>query len=66
MPKSIEQYHQANQELFDKIHTFRGSEALIFDLDSTYSDTYGHQESAAYNSHYGTVGFHPLVAFDGV
>ena len=64
--QSIEQCLQANQELLDKIHTFRGSEALICDLDSTHSDTYGHQESAAYNSHYGTVGFHPLVAFDGV
>lgn len=24
------------------------------------------KEEVAYNSHYGTVGFHPLVAFDGV
>lgn len=48
------------------MHQFRESKALIFDLDSTHSDTYGHQESAAYNAHYGTVGFHPLVAFDGV
>jgi hypothetical protein len=63
---SIEQLGQANQELLDKIHKFRDSKALIIDLDSTHSDTYGHQESAAYNSHYGTVGFHPLVAFDGV
>lgn len=39
---------------------------MIFDLDSTHSDTYGEQESATYNSHYGTVGFHPLVAFDGI
>jgi hypothetical protein len=63
---SIEQLNDANQEVLDKIHQFRKPEALIFDLDSTHSDTYGEQESAAYNSHYGTVGFHPLVAFDGV
>ena len=24
------------------------------------------KRSAAYNAHYGTIGFHPLVAFDGV
>jgi uncharacterized membrane protein len=52
--------------LLNKVHTFRDSKALIFDLDSTHSDTYGHQESTAYNAHYGTIGFHPLVAFDGV
>lgn len=44
---SIEQLERANQELIDKVHTFRDSKALIFDLDSTHSDTYGHQESAA-------------------
>jgi hypothetical protein len=64
--QSMEQLEQANQELVDKVHQFRKSKALIFDLDSTHSDTYGNQESAAYNAHYGTVGFHPLVAFDGV
>jgi len=64
--ESIEQLNQANQELLDKVHQVRDSKALIIDLDSTHADTYGKQESASYNSHYGTVGFHPLVAFDGV
>lgn len=63
---SIEQLEKANKELLDKVHKFRDSKALIFDLDSTHSDTFGHQESAAYNAHYGTIGFYPLVAFDGV
>lgn len=62
---SIDQLNQANQELLDKIHAFRKSEALFIDLDSTHSDTYGNQESSSYNAHYGTMGFHPLVAFDG-
>ena len=68
--QSILQLEHANQELLDKVHKFREPQglpkALIFDLDSTHSDTYGNQEEAAFNSHYGTVGFHPLVAFDGV
>ena len=64
--ESMEQLNQANQELLDKVHTFRGSKAIILDLDSTHADTYGEQESASYNTHYGTVGFHPLVAFDGI
>lgn len=56
--------------LLDKVHKFKESEglpeALIFDLDSTHSDTYGNQEDVSYNSHYGTVSYHPLVAFDEV
>src|SRR5690554_5975220 len=62
---SIHQLNQANQELLDRIHSFRNSNALFIDLDSTHSDTYGNQESSSYNTHYGTIGFHPLVAFDG-
>ncbi|QDI91889.1 IS1380 family transposase [Salicibibacter halophilus] len=64
--ESIQQLNQANQELLDKVHQVRGSKSLIFDLDSTHADTYGGQESTDYNAHYGTVGYHPLVAFDGI
>lgn len=64
--ESIKQLQQANQELLDKVHQLRDSKAIIIDLDSTHADTYGKQESASFNSHYGTVGFHPLVAFDGI
>lgn len=64
--QSMAQLNQANQEMIDKVHGHRQSQAVIFDLDSTHADTYGEQESTAYNAHYGTVGFHPLVAFDGV
>ncbi|QQK79230.1 IS1380 family transposase [Salicibibacter cibi] len=64
--ESMEQLQRANQELLDKVHRHRASDALILDLDSTHADTYGDQASSAFNAHYGTVGFHPLVAFDGV
>jgi hypothetical protein len=64
--ESIVQLNQANQELLVKVHQIRDSKALIIDLDSTHADTYGKQESVSYNSHYGTVGFHPLVASDGI
>lgn len=64
--QSIDGFLQSNQEILDKVHQLRESKALIIDLDSTHSDTYGNQESSPYNAHYGTVGFHPLVAFDGM
>jgi len=64
--KSIEELAQANQELLDKMHSYRENETLILDLDFTHADTYGNQEKIAFNAHYGMVGFYPLVAFDGV
>ena len=39
---------------------------MVIDLDSTHSDTFGNQEKTEYNAHYGTQGYHPLVAFDGL
>src|SRR5699024_10224 len=62
---SVEQLYQANQELLDKVHAHRGAESLILALDSTHADTYRDQEETAFNAHYGTVGFHPIVASDG-
>ena len=64
--QAIEQLQTANQALVDKAHRLRQTEALVIDLDSTHSDTYGRQEHASYYAHYGTVGFHPLLAFDGL
>lgn len=63
--QSLDQLQTANQALLDKVHHTRQSKVLLFDLDSTHSDTFGKQDQSAYNAHYGTVGFHPLVAFDG-
>ncbi|WP_262393671.1 IS1380 family transposase [Sporolactobacillus inulinus] len=62
---TLDQLAVANQKLLDKVHRYRKSRTLIIDLDSTHVDTYGKQESSDYNAHYGTIGFHPLVAFDG-
>lgn len=36
----------------------------MIDVDPTHSDTFGNQENAAYNGYHGTLGYHPLVAFD--
>lgn len=64
--ESVNGLQKGNQELLDRVHRLRNSDALIFDLDSTHSDTYGSQEDTAYNAHYKSVGYHPLVAFDGL
>lgn len=64
--QSNESLQVANQMLLDKVHRLRKSETIIFDLDSTHSTAYGNQELIDYNAHYGDIGFHPLVAFDGI
>lgn len=55
-----------NQALLDKVYPFHNDTAFIIDLNSTHTDTFGHQEQANYNTHYQTYGYPPLVAFDGV
>lgn len=41
-------------------------ENIILDLGSTNSATYGNQHGAAYNTHYGENGYHPMLMFDGM
>ena len=64
--ETIKTLQVLNQDLIDKARLVRNDTNMIIDLDSTHSDTFGHQEQTAYNAHYGTNGYHPLVAFDGL
>jgi len=41
-------------------------EAIILDLDSTLLNAYGKQEGRAFNFHYQSNGYHPLVCYDGL
>ena len=41
-------------------------QAVILDLDSTLLDAYGKQEGSAFNFHYQSNGYHPLVCYDGL
>lgn len=64
--ENIAQFQSLNQVMIDKARLERNLTELIIDLDSTHSDTFGNQEGTNYNAHYGTTGYHPLVAFDGL
>ena len=64
--ENISQLQELNQAMIDKVRLARNTTEMIFDLDSTYSDTYGNQEKTYYNAHYQTNDYHPLVAFDGL
>ena len=41
-------------------------EAVILDLDSTLLEAYGKQVGRAFNFHYQSNGYHPLVCYDGI
>ncbi|OJG28559.1 hypothetical protein RU98_GL000152 [Enterococcus caccae] len=55
-----------NRQLGNQFVQQMNCQEMVIDVDSTHSDTFGKQENTAYNGHYGTVGYHPLVAFDGL
>ena len=48
----------------DRVSRRRPVKAKIFDLDSSVSETYGHQEGSAYNGHFGCTCYHPLFCFN--
>ena len=64
--ETIEDLQKLNQVSIDQARLVRNDTNLIIDLDSTHSDTFGNQELSDYNAHYGTTGYHPIVAFDGL
>ena len=64
--ETIEDLQKFNQVLIDQARLVRNDTNLIIDLDSTHSDTFGNQELSDYSAHYGTTGYHPIVAFDGL
>lgn len=64
--KNVNQLQELNQAFIDKARLVRNKNEMIFDLDSTHSDTFGNQEQTDYNAHYQTNGYHPLVCFDGL
>src|SRR5262245_6145243 len=48
----------------DQAHRHRKFTKLILDMDSSVSETYGHQQGSAYNGHFGCTCYHPLFLFN--
>src|SRR5918994_5307848 len=48
----------------DAVHTRRPVKALVLDMDSSVSPTFGGQEGSAYNGHFGCTCYHPLFVFN--
>ena len=64
--ENLKQFNKINELLLDKVYSIDMPNQIIFDIDSTNFETYGKQYGSAYNSHYSSMGYHPLLVFDGL
>src|ERR1035437_10275573 len=48
----------------DRIAERRPMTAVMLDMDSSVSPTFGDQENTAYNGHFGCICYHPLFVFN--
>jgi hypothetical protein len=53
-----------NRELIAQAETGDDSERVVLDMDSTESPVHGRQEGGAYNGHFESVCYHPLLLFN--
>ena len=63
---TLNQFLAINRVLRKKIYGIQMPQAVILDLDSTLLYAYGRQEGRAFNFHYQSNGYHPLVCYDGM
>src|SRR5215831_14193256 len=48
----------------DQAHRHRKLTKLVLDMDSSVSETYGHQQGSAYNGYFACLCYHPLFLFN--
>ncbi len=48
----------------DRLRQRKPGDRIILDMDSSVSETHGHQEGSAYNGHYECTCYHPLFCFN--
>ena len=53
-----------NRELIGKVEAFQWHYRAVLDIDSTEIPVYGEQEQSAYNGHFESTCYHPLLLFN--
>ena len=61
---SLAQLDTIQKKMREIIYSIRKPQHMLFDLDSTFLNTYGTQEG--FNFHYQAHGYHPLLCCDGL
>ena len=63
---TLKQFLEISRMLRKRIYSIQMPQAMVLDLDSTLLAAYGKQEGRAFNFHYQSNGYHPLVCYDGI
>ena len=53
-----------NRELIAKVEAMDAPQRVVLDIDSTEIPVYGQQEQSAYNGHFESICYHPLLLFN--
>ncbi len=53
-----------NRELIAKVEAIDSPQRMVLDMDSTEIPVYGQQENSAYNGHFESTCYHPLLLFN--
>ncbi len=53
-----------NRELITRVEAMESPRRVVLDIDSTEVPVYGQQEQSAYNGHFETTCYHPLLLFN--
>src|SRR5215471_13730207 len=53
-----------NRELISKVEALDSTQRVVLDMDSTEIPVYGEQENSAYNGHFESTCYHPLLLFN--
>jgi hypothetical protein len=63
--ENLEGLSRINRELLVKAEAMDSPQRVVLDMDSTEIPVYGEQEQSAYNGHFESTCYHPLLLFNG-
>ena len=62
--ENLEGLNRINRELLAKAEAMNAPQRVVLDMDSTGIPVYGEQEQSAYNGHFESTCYHPLLLFN--
>jgi len=65
LAENLEGLRRINRELIAKAEDLDSPQRVVLDMDSTEIPVYGEQEQSAYNGHFESTCYHPLLLFNG-
>ena len=63
--ENLDGLSRINRELIAKAEAMDSPQRVVLDMDSTEIPVYGEQEQSAYNGHFESTCYHPLLLFNG-